>query len=43
MNFLKTKIGGLGIDQLTIQHFAVILNCDVMVTPFVNDWEDLPD
>jgi len=35
VNFLKSRIGGLGINQLMLQHFATILNCDVMVTPFV--------
>jgi len=35
VNFLKSKISELRIDQTTIQRFATILNCDVMVTPFM--------
>jgi len=35
VNFFKSRIGGLGIDQLMLQRFAAILNCDVMGTPFV--------
>ena len=35
VNFMKSRLGGLGVDQLTIQRFATILNCEVMVTPFV--------
>ena len=34
MNFLKSRIDGLGIDQITLQRFAVVLNCGVMTTPF---------
>jgi len=34
VNFLKSKIGGMGVDQTTLQRFVAILNCDVMVTPF---------
>ena len=33
--FFKSKIGGTGIDQLSLQQFATILNCDVRVTPFI--------
>jgi len=32
VNFLKSGIGGLGIDQTTLQRFATILNCEVMTT-----------
>ncbi|XP_068483362.1 uncharacterized protein [Phaseolus vulgaris] len=35
VNFLKSRIGGLGLSQSLLQHFAAILNCKVMVTPFV--------
>ena len=35
VNFLKSKIGGTGLDQLLLQRFATILNCDVMGSPFV--------
>jgi len=36
VNFMKSRIEGLGgIDQITLQHFAPILNYDVMGTPFV--------
>ena len=35
MNFLKSRLGGLGLDQSSIQRFAAILNCNVMATPFV--------
>jgi len=34
-NFLKSEIGKLGIDQLMLQRYVAILNCDVMGTPFV--------
>jgi len=35
VNFLKSRIGGTGSDQLSLQRFAAILNCDVMSSPFV--------
>jgi len=34
VNFLKSRIGGLGVDMFEIQRFVVLLNCDVMNTPF---------
>jgi len=34
-NFSKSRIGGVGVDQIRIHRFAAILNCEVMVTPFV--------
>jgi len=35
VNFAKSRIGGTGMDQVTLQHFAAILNCDTMVSPFI--------
>jgi len=35
VNFLKSRIGRTGLSQLSLRCFAVILNCDVMVSPFV--------
>jgi len=35
VNFLKSKLGGLGVEQIMIQCFAAILNCEVMETSFV--------
>ena len=35
VNFMKSRLGGLGVDQLTIQRFLAILNYEVTVTPFV--------
>ena len=35
VNFVKSTISGLGLDQSLLQNFAAILNCKVMVTPFV--------
>jgi len=35
VNFLKSRIGRTGLDQISLQRFAVILNYDVMVSPFV--------
>jgi len=35
VNFMKSRLGGLGVKQLTIQHFVAILNCEVTMTPFV--------
>jgi len=34
VNFLKSRIGGVGIDQTTMQQFTAILNCEVMRIPF---------
>ena len=35
VNFLKNRLGGLGMDSSLLQRFAAILNCNVMVTSFV--------
>ena len=35
VNFSKSRIGGLGLSQLSLRSFATILNCDVMASPFV--------
>jgi len=35
VNFLKSRIGGTGLDQLSLRRFAANLNCDVMSSPFV--------
>ncbi|XP_068466471.1 uncharacterized protein [Phaseolus vulgaris] len=35
VNFLKSKLGGLGVEQIMIQCFAAILNCEVMETSLV--------
>ena len=35
VNFMKSKLGGLAVEQIMIQHFVEILNCGVMVTPFL--------
>ena len=35
VNFVKSTIGGLGLDKSLLPSFAAILNCKVMVTPFV--------
>jgi len=35
VNFLKSKIGGTGLDQSSLLCFANILNCKAMVIPFV--------
>jgi len=35
VNFLKSRIGGVRVDQTQILHFASILNCDVMKTHFI--------
>ena len=35
VNFLKSSIGGVGVDSFIIQGFTVILNFDVMKTPFI--------
>jgi len=32
---MKSKLGGVGVKQISIQHFATILNCEVMAIPFV--------
>jgi len=34
VNFLKSSIGGVGVDLFAIQGFTTILNCDVMKKPF---------
>jgi len=34
VNFFKTRLGGVGVDQMKIFRFATILNCKVMRTPF---------
>jgi len=34
MNFLKSRIRGIGVDQNEILRFAIILNCNVMKSPF---------
>ena len=34
VNFLKSRLGGVGVDQTEILRFATILNCKVMRTPF---------
>ena len=35
VNFMKSKLGGVGVKQISIQRFATILNCEVMTIPFV--------
>ena len=35
VNFAKSRIGGTGMDQVVLQRFATILNCDTMVSPFI--------
>jgi len=34
VNFLNSKIGGVGVVQSLVQRFAAIFNCDVMKTLF---------
>ena len=34
VNFSKNRIGGVGVDHITVQQFAAILNCEVMKAPF---------
>ena len=34
VNFLKSRIGGVGVDHSAIQQFVAILNYEVMKTPF---------
>ncbi|XP_068466476.1 uncharacterized protein [Phaseolus vulgaris] len=34
VNFSKSRIGGIGVEQTKILHFATILNCEVMRIPF---------
>ena len=29
VNFMKSKVGGLGVEQTMIKHFVAILNCEV--------------
>ena len=35
VNFMKSRIGGTGLDQVVLQQFTTILNCDTMVAPFI--------
>jgi len=35
VNFVKSRIGGMGLDQVVLQQFAAILNCETMVAPFI--------
>jgi len=35
VNFAKSRIGETGMDQVTLQCFAAILNCDTLVSPFI--------
>jgi len=35
VNFLKSRIGGTRVSQFLLRSFAAILNCDMMVSPFV--------
>ena len=35
VNFMKSKLGGVGVKKISIQRFATILNCEVMTIPFV--------
>jgi len=35
VNFGKSRIGGTGLDQVMLQRFASILNCETMVVPFI--------
>ena len=35
VNFAKSRIDGTGLDQVALQRFATILNCDTMASPFV--------
>jgi len=35
VNFLKSRIGGVRVDQTAILRFTSILKCDVMKTPFI--------
>jgi len=34
VNFQKSSVGGVGCNHLLLQHFAVVLNCVTMKTPF---------
>ena len=34
VNFSKSKLGGIGMEQSEILHFATILNCEMMRIPF---------
>ncbi|XP_068486473.1 uncharacterized mitochondrial protein AtMg00310-like [Phaseolus vulgaris] len=34
VNFSKSRLGGIGVEQTEILHFAKILNCEVMSIPF---------
>jgi len=35
VNFVKSRIGRMRLSQLSLRRFAAILNCDVMISPFV--------
>ena len=35
VNFLKSRLGGTGMDHVSLQRFTAILNCDTMISPFV--------
>jgi len=34
VNFLKSRIGGVGVKQTKIMSFTSVLNCEIMRTPF---------
>ena len=34
LNFSKSRLGGIGVEQTKILHFVTILNCEVMRIPF---------
>ena len=34
VNYMKSRIGGVGCNQYLVQSCATILNCEVMKTPF---------
>jgi len=35
VNFGKSRIGGMGMDQVVLQRFATILNCETMAVPII--------
>ena len=35
VNFFKTKISGIRVDQYTVDRFSVLLNCCQMFIPFI--------
>ena len=35
VNFSKSRIGGMVMDHFSLQRFAAMFNCDIMVAPFV--------